>query len=152
MELALEVFNVLKNDQLILISAFIALLLILLWIISSLLKDKSLLAYKTDNGNVHVSRHALTDLIRHICKSEHGISQLKTKIYYKRKRLNIQIRLKLESGSHLKTIENGLQSSIREALSSTLGIESLSRIDILATGIQSKGNRFVDRTDKLDES
>ncbi len=152
MELALKVLSELKDDPLILVSVSITLLLLLLWILSCKFKDNSLLAYKTDNGNVKVSQHALTDLIRHICKNEHGISQLKTKIYHKRKHLNIQIRLRLESGSHLKTIEHGLQSSIREALSNTLGIDSLGQIDILATGIQSKGKRFLESTERLDES
>ena len=85
---------------------------------------------------VQVNCGAISDLVQSICKKDSHISQLKTKIISKRKNLNIQIRLRIESGSHLKSIEETLQSEIREALRESLGIENIGFIDIIATGIK----------------
>ena len=85
---------------------------------------------------VHVNFGAISDLVQSICKKDNHISQLKTKIITKRKNLNIQIRLRIENGSHLKSIEETLQSEIREALRESLGIENIGFIDIIATGIK----------------
>ena len=117
------------------ICAFIVLLTILNCI-TSLFKSPRLIAYKTDKGTVQVSCLAISDLVQSICKKESHLSQLKTKIISKRKTLNIQIRLRIESGSHLKSIEETLQSEIREALRDSLGIENIGFIDIIATGIK----------------
>ena len=85
---------------------------------------------------MQVNCGAISDLVQSICKKDSHISQLKTKIISKRKNLNIQIRLRIESGSHLKSIEETLQSEIREALRESLGIENIGFIDIIATGIK----------------
>lgn len=114
---------------------FIVLLFIFNWF-TSLFKSPRLIAYKTEKGMVQVNCGAISDLVHSICKKESHISQLKTKIISKRKTLNIQIRLRIESGSHLKSIEELLQSEIREALHESLGIDNIGFIDIIATGIK----------------
>lgn len=121
------------------ICAFIILLIFLNWF-TSLFKSPRLIAYKTDKGVVQVNSGAISDLVHSICKRETHISQLRTKIVYKRKKLNIQIRLRIENGSHLKSIEESLQSDIREALHESLGIENIGYIDIIATGIKDSKN------------
>ena len=117
------------------VCAFIVLLIILNWF-TSLFKSPRLIAYKTEKGMVQVNCGAISDLVQSICKKDIHISQLKTKIISKRKNLNIQIRLRIESGSHLKSIEETLQIEIREALRESLGIENIGFIDIIATGIK----------------
>lgn len=115
--------------------AFI-LALVVLKLLTSAFKSPRLIAYKTEKGMVQVNRGAISDLVRSICNNDSHISQLKTKIIPKRKKLNIQIRLRIESGSHLKSIEESLQSDIREALHESLGIDTIGYIDIIATGIK----------------
>lgn len=117
------------------VCTFVVLLIVLNWL-ASLFKSPRLLAYKTENGMVQVNCGAISDLVITICKKDSHISQLKTKIISKRKTLNIQIRLRIESGSHLKSIEESLQGEIREALHESLGIENIGFIDIIATGIK----------------
>lgn len=117
------------------ITTFIIVLVILKWF-TSLFKRPRLIAYKTEKGMVQVNRGAISDLVHFICKQDSHISQLKTKIIPKRKLLNIQIRLRIENGSHLKSIEESLQSEIRESLHQSLGIENIGFIDIIATGIK----------------
>ena len=87
-------------------------------------------------GIVQVNRSAISDLVYSICKKDSHISQLRTKVIPKKKKLNIQIRLRIESGSHLKSIEESLQTEIRQALLESLGIDNIGHIDIIATGIK----------------
>lgn len=117
------------------VCSFVILLIIFNWF-TSLFKSPRLIAYKTEKGMVQVNCGAISDLVHTICKKESHISQLKTKIISKRKTLNIQIRLRIESGSHLKSIEETLQSEIREALHESLGIGNIGFINIIATGIK----------------
>lgn len=117
------------------VCTFIVVLIILKWI-TSLFKSPRLIAYKTEKGMVQVNCGAISDLVHSICKKDSHISHLKTRIISKRKKLNIQIRLRIESGSHLKSIEESLQGEIREALNESLGIENIGYIDIIATGIK----------------
>lgn len=115
--------------------AFILLLITLYWL-KFLFKKPRLLAYKTDKGIVQVNTGAISDLVQSVCKKDSDISQLKTKIIPKRKNLNIQIHLRIDSGSCLKSIEETLQSEIRGALRQGLGIENIGFINIIATGIK----------------
>ena len=132
-----------KDEQLayltLAVCAFIIILIILNWL-TSLLKSPRLIAYKTEKGMVQVNCGAISDLVKSICEKDSHISQLKTKIITKRKNLNIQIRLRIQSGSHLKSIEESLQIEIREALRNSLGIENIGFIDIIATGIKDCNN------------
>ena len=45
--------------------------------------------------------------------------------------------IKLKSGGSLRTIEQTLQSHLRQALTENLGIENLGQINIVATGFKS---------------
>ena len=121
------------------ITSFLIVLIVLKWF-TSLFKSPRLIAYKTEKGMVQVNQGAISDLVHSICKKDSHISQLKTKIFPKRKLLNIQIRLRIESGSHLKSIEESLQSEIRESLQQSLGIDNIGFIDIIATGIKEAKN------------
>lgn len=103
----------------------------------ALFKRPKLMAYATENGSVQVSQSAITDLIHSVCNKNTQLSHLKSKISTQQKKLKLQIRLRIESGSHLKSIEECLQKDLREALHSSLGIDHVGSIDIIATGIKS---------------
>ena len=144
----LGITNPLIAYLIIAVCAFIILLIVLNWF-TSLFKSSRLIAYKTEKGMVQVNYGAISDLVQSICKRDSHISQLKTKIIFRRKNLDIQIRLRIESGSHLKNIEETLQTEIREALRESLGVENIGFIDIIATGI--KDSRKVQSdTENLD--
>lgn len=103
---------------------------------NALFKRPKLMAYTTENGSVQVSQSAITDLIHSVCSKDPQLSHLKSKISTQQKKLKLQIRLRIESGSHLKTIEERLQQDLREALHNSLGIDHVGSIDIIATGIK----------------
>lgn len=94
------------------------------------------MAYTTENGCVQVSQSAIADLIHSVCGKDPQLSHLKLRIRTQQKKLKLQIRLRIESGSHLKSIEEGLQQDLRVALRDSLGIDQVGSIDIVATGIK----------------
>ena len=102
----------------------------------ALFNRPKLIAYTTDNGSVQVNQSAITDLINSVCRKKPQLSHLKSKIRTHQKKLKIEIRLHIASGSHLKSIEAYLQKDLREALHDSLGISHVGSIDIIATGIK----------------
>ncbi len=115
-------------------------LLFLINVITAPFKRPKLIAYSTEKGSVQVSHSAVSDLIQTICNQNSRLSQLKSKIFTRRKRLHVQIRLRIESGSHLRTIEETIQNDLRGALNTSLGITDIGSIDIIATGIKESNN------------
>jgi len=116
-----------------------ALVLVLLGLLVLLLRrqPKSVIAYSTDNGRVMVSRSAIIELVQTSCEQLKDVSKPQVRIRVKGKTTHFEVRLKLASGGHLRTIESTLQKHLRDALTENLGIENLGRINIVATGFKS---------------
>lgn len=100
-------------------------------------QPRKVVAYKTENGQVTVSRSAIVELVQTSCQQLNYVSKPRVKIKVKGKYTHFEVCLKLTSGASLRKIESTLQSHLRRALSEDLGIENLGRIDILATGFKS---------------
>ena len=103
-------------------------------------QPKNIVAYTTDNGSVMVSRHAIIELVQNSCEQLEEVSKPLVKIMVKGQITHFEVRIVLLSGGRLREIEQTLQTHLREALTENLGIESLGRINIVATGF--KGERI----------
>lgn len=112
----------------------------LIWFLLKITKKNTFLAYTTENGSVLVSKNAISDLIRQICHNNHGLSLIKAKLKKKKQLIDLQIYIRIESGGQLKAIEQSLQTSIRDALEETFGIESIGRINLIASSIKEAKN------------
>lgn len=112
----------------------------LIWFLLKITKKNTFLAYKTENGSVLVSKNAISDLIRQICHNNHGLSLIKAKLKKKKQLIDLRIYIRIESGGQLKAIEQSLQTSIRDALEETFGIESIGRINLIASSIKEAKN------------
>ena len=112
----------------------IILVLIVRW------QPKNIVAYTTDNGNVMVSRHAIIELVQTSCEQLEDVSKPLVKIKVMGQITHFEVRIVLLSGGRLREIEQTLQTHLRKALTENLGIESLGRINIVATGF--KGGRI----------
>ena len=113
---------------------------IFLFLLNSLIiffRDPSILAYKTSNGDVEVSKNAVKDLILSVCNNENGIIKANA-IIKNYKNLNLKIKIQINNKSNLRIIEENLQKKIRETLIENLGIEKVGRINIIAVGIKLK--------------
>ena len=100
-------------------------------------QPKNIVAYTTENGSVMVSRHAIIELVQTSCEQLEDVSKSLVKIKAKGQITHFEVRIVLLSGGRLREIEQTLQSHLREALTENLGIESLGRINIVATGFKS---------------
>jgi hypothetical protein len=100
-------------------------------------QPKNLVAYSTENGQVMVSRHAIVELVQSSCEQLKDVSKPQVKIKLKGNTTHFEVRIKLQSGGRLREIEQTLQNHLRRALTENLGIESLGRINIVATGFKS---------------
>lgn len=100
-------------------------------------QPKNVVAYSTENGRVMVSRHAIVELVQTSCEQMQDVSKPQVKINVKGQTTHFEVRIKLLSGGRLRQIEQTLQTHLRKALTENLGIESLGRINIIATGFKS---------------
>ncbi len=116
----------------------ISVLILLLWAILLVRRQpKSVMAYATDSGRVMVSRAAIIELVQTSCSQLKEVSKPSVKIKVKGSTVHFEVRIKLASGGQLRSIEQTLQTHLRNALTDNLGIEDLGRIDIIATGFKS---------------
>ena len=100
-------------------------------------QPKNIVAYTTENGSVMVSRHAIIELVQTSCEQLEDVSKPLVKIKAKGQLTHFEVRIVLLSGGRLREIDQTLQRHLREALTENLGIESLGRINIVATGFKS---------------
>jgi hypothetical protein len=115
--------------------AAVALLCVLMLLVRR--QPKNVVAYTTENGRVMVSRQAIVQLVQTSCEQIQDVSKPLVKIKIEEQTTHFEIRIKLLSGGRLREIEETLQSHLRKSLTENLGIESLGRINIVATGFQS---------------
>ena len=100
-------------------------------------QPKNIVAYTTENGSVMVSSHAIIELVQTSCEQLEDVSKPQVKIKAEGQITHFEVRIVLRSGGRLREIEQTLQNHLREALTENLGIESLGRINIVATGFKS---------------
>ena len=93
-------------------------------------------AYKTDSGNVTVSRAAIVELVQNSCAQIEAVSKPKVVIKVRGLTAHFKVQIKLASGGRLRDVEKTLQNHLRKALSDNLGIEKIGKIDIVATGFK----------------
>lgn len=115
--------------------AFISLSLALILLVRR--QPRNIVAYRTENGRVMVSRSAIIELIRTSCEQINDVAKPSVKIKVKGKTTHFDVRIQLMSGGRLREIEQTLQEHLRQNLTENLGIENLGKINIVATGFKS---------------
>ncbi|CAA6676777.1 MULTISPECIES: alkaline shock response membrane anchor protein AmaP [unclassified Lentimonas] len=115
--------------------AFIALSFALILLLRR--QPKKIVAYRTENGRVMVSRTAIVELIRTSCQQINDVTKPSVKIKVKGKTTHFDVQIQLMSGGRLREIEQTLQEHLRHCLTENLGIENLGKINIVATGFKS---------------
>jgi hypothetical protein len=118
---------------------YVAAVLVLAFVLFLLIRrqPKHVTAYSTENGEVIVSRAAIVELVQTSCEQIKEVSKPQVRMQVKGGKTHFEVRLKLASGGQLRAIETMLQAHLRQALTDNLGIESLGRINIVATGFKS---------------
>lgn len=112
-------------------------ILTLILLLISRRQPKKIAAYQTDNGRVFVARTAIKELVQTSCQQINGVTKPSCTIAPKGGKLNLEVQIKLESGSQMRVIEAQLQQHMRKALTENLGIEKLGHINVVAVGFKS---------------
>ena len=123
-----------------------SLLLLIILVVLRKRQPKNIVAYKTENGNVTISRSAIVELVRTSCEQISQVSKPKLKVFVRKGLTHFAIRIQLTSSGSLKDIEETLQSHLRESLSKNLGIEKLGEINIIVTSFKSGKIRPISST------
>lgn len=142
-------------DPIYIYAAAVALALALFLILLVRRQPKKIVAYRTENGRVTVSRSAIVELVRTSCEQLNDVAKPGVRINVKGKYTHFDVRIQLTSGARLKDIEETLQSHLRQALTENLGIENLGKINIVATGFKSgriQVSSPITTTEKLDST
>lgn len=106
-------------------------------------QPKNIIAYKTENGDVTISRSAVIELVRTSCQQISQVGKPKLKVFTKKGLTHFTIRIQLTSGGRLKNVEETLQNHLRESLSKNLGIEKLGTVNIVVTSFKSSKIRPI---------
>lgn len=112
------------------------LVLILLWKILTR-KPKVIKAFSDTSGAVYVSTHAITDMVRAVCDHVEGISRPRVKLKEKRGVTHLDLHLRLESGSRIREIRDGIREHLHRTLKDNLGIERLGNITVFISEYKS---------------
>ena len=87
-------------------------------------------------GSVKVSQNALVDLIKKNVTDITSGSNPKVCIYQKSGKLNVKIKLVLQSGQNIETLSSKIQCSLFSTLKEHLGLENIGKINILVSGFK----------------
>ncbi len=112
-------------------------LALILWVWGRLRRRYGAISlFNNEAGRVRVTRRALTDLVHSACFQVGAVERPKLKFKIKRRKLYIQLCMKLQSNQRLADLSTSLQDRLSESLRDNLGVDRLGRIDILITGFR----------------
>ena len=115
----------------------ILVLALILWIWGRLRRRYgAIMLFSNEAGRVRVSRKALNDLVHSACFQVGAIERPKLSFKIRRRKLHIQLRMKLQSNQRLAELSTCLQDRLSDSLRDNLGVDRLGRIDILVTGFR----------------
>lgn len=109
---------------------FAVLMLFAIWLMLKRSGQPSqVMAFKADRGKVTVVRRAIADLIQKAAARTPGVDKCRSRIYKRRGKLCILIKLHLKANHDLREVERRLESQISETLRYSLGFTNIGRID-----------------------
>lgn len=133
-----------------LIAAVAFVLAILLWLVNR--PPALITAFRGDQGNASVSRHAIADLVHRVCASTDGVGKSACTIGVKGGRLALRVKIHLQSSATLTDLTAELQERIATHLRHSFGFAELGPIDIVVTGFQGDANPAALKEPVKDES
>ena len=126
----------------------LAAVLVLLLILSLRRQPKHIVAYKTEEGEVWVTRSAIIELIKTTCEQVPSVQKPAVKMRTKGGLTHFNIAFKLASNGQLKLIESALQTQLRQALLENFGLQKLGKINMIATGFKYEKMDFPSAIDQ----
>jgi len=118
--------------------AAIALALCLLFLAIRQIPPRLIPAFRGETGQVRISRQALLEIVLAACEQLPEVRRPSIRLR-SRKKVDIEVRIRLDGPAMLRDTASCLQSHLKESLTNNLGIERLGNISILVTGIRRGG-------------
>ncbi len=112
------------------IIATIVILLVLLILIRLKRHFSPIKLFDNNNGIVSIKKKALYELVESVCYDMGSLSKPKIKIQAKKRRLFLDISLKIESQQRLVDFTSKLQEEIQFAFVQQLGIEKVGKVNV----------------------
>ncbi len=109
------------------------LLLLAMWL-RARHQPSTVVAFDNPDGQVKVSRSAINELAQGATDSMSEVAKCVTRIKTRGGRLNVELRIKMVTGSNLSEVSLGLQNRVKNSLRNNLGIEKLGSIEVRLTG------------------
>ncbi len=116
--------------------------LLILYIDAKISQQKKAIIHKTIHGEVRVAKKAIEDFIKRISSEESFIKTIKPKIVIKRKGVKISLIVSLWSEIPANEATIALQSRVKEALESTIGISNIREIKVFVEEVTHRGGRL----------
>jgi uncharacterized alkaline shock family protein YloU len=88
------------------------------------------ISFESDEGTVSISVNAVRDFIRKLGEEFSAVISLEPKLREERKKINIDLDVKVESGSRIPELSHILQNRVRESVRNGLGITEVNEIKV----------------------
>lgn len=93
-------------------------------------RNKGFINFRSGDGSVGISTKAIQDFIVRVGREFSSIKSIESKLIQGRKTLDIDIKLKVLSGTRVPELSQVLQQRIRESVRESLGLEGIRNIAI----------------------
>ena len=117
----------------------IALLVCLLglFVLARKLKTELIPAFEDNEGSVHLTAHALHELVRKSCEQIEEVKSRNTRISMNRGKLSLNVRLQVNGDCKINEIRTRLKNHLKIVLVDNLGLKNFGEINITVVGFKS---------------
>ncbi len=116
--------------------------LIILYVDSKISQQEKGIIHKTPHGEVKVAKKAIEDFIKRMSSEESFIRTIKPKLVIKKKYVKLSLIVSLWSEIPTNEAATALQSRVKEALESIIGISNIRDIKVFVEEVVHRGGRL----------
>lgn len=115
--------------------------ILLLWLwfrIRAVQNPPTILSFKTQNGDVRITYHALADFVNKVAAEVDGIDRCHCRIFLQGRLYNLELRVHLKANHQLTEVAQQLELKVSQAIRYTLGLEELGKIHTVVVSLSKK--------------
>ena len=132
------------------VGALMVLVVLLRWMGGLGSKSDGFINFESGEGSVGISVRAIRDFVERTAKEFSAVKSVDSKLLSRQKKLEITLRVKVQSGNPIPELSQMLQHRIRESMSDSLGIDQIERITIHISEIVGEAVQSDDQVTLLD--
>ncbi len=116
-------------------------IILLLWLwfrIRAVQNPPTILSFRTQNGEVRITYHALSDFVSKVAAGVEGIDRCHCRIFWQRNLYNLELRVHLSDNYQLTEVVQQVELKVSQAIRNTLGLEELGKINTVVVSLSKK--------------